>query len=276
MNRAAVRRTFVVVLVLLPILVVMGLLHRQEVAVSATVNPVVATITFPANPTPWPTVDMRHVTPVPTLSAPPTAPVVTPPNNDQQPIDPDEPLYLIMTGIRHPDTRISVNESTAIITGRVEEVFPARWSTPDGRRPADVRANNYQEAIYTPIRIRVEQSFLQYVPGEDVIVYALGGIIDRDQMVYTSDDLFSFRLGEQVIVFIEDVGRKIDGNPLLQVRERYSISPEGLAYNSLRQLPLQELVQEIQASLASPLTIATSIPGSFPTAMSTPTPTRET
>lgn len=258
MNQAAVRRIFVVAFVLLPTLIVMALLHRQQVAVSATSQSVVPTITFPTNPTPWPTVDMRHVTPVPTLSAPPTEPPITLPTEEI--INPSDPFYLIINGNRTPNTRVSVNDSSAIVIGQVEEIFPARWSTPDGQRPADPFAYDNQATIYTPVRIQVEQSFLGYTTGEQMVVYALGGMVGQDAVVYASDDTYKFQLGDRVVVFVEELGAEIDGNPQLQVRERYSISSEGLAYNGLRQVPLQELVQEIEASLASPLPVVTSIP----------------
>lgn len=209
--------------------------------------------TFPANPTPWPTVNLPPMTPFPTYVAEPTEEVGPESDVDLRPIDPNQPLTIIINPLRSPDTATSVNESTTILIGNVTEILPARWSTPDGQRPQDPRANGVSELIYTPVRIAIEQSISGDINGGEIIIHALGGVVGTDEVILSGDDLANFQVGDKVLVFVKDRGTIIDGNPRIEVAERYTITSDGVATNIYRSLPLADLLAEIQAATNQPL-----------------------
>jgi hypothetical protein len=168
---------------------------------------------------------------------------------------PDDPYQLVIHADRVPNTLTSTKATTTIVIGIVRQVLPPRWDTPDGGRPANPhdRAKGY--SIFRPVLVQVEQ----YVKGEQpqrmVQVYALGGKIGQDYVVWDSDTLNTFQEGERVALFLKEI---VDGLPALNGRalfgltDHYTIKPDGQVTNGYRTVPLQQLLDEIASAEKQP------------------------
>lgn len=201
-------------------------------------------------PTPFPTVLLPPMTPVPTSSGLPptrTPPVITPPSMPQ----PSDPFNLTVAAARFPNTRISVNEATNIIIGTVKEILPARWSTVDGKRPPNPHIEGLADVIYRPVVFEVEQYYKGKGNEQELVLVGVGGTVGQDSMDYASDDLFTFQVGERMIVFLKGSQYVLNGRPLATVVERYTITTDKQAKNDFRAVPHQVLLDEISAAIAS-------------------------
>lgn len=199
-------------------------------------------------PTPFPDVIIPPMTAVPTDSGPP--PTRTPPSYSPQPTPlPDAPFNQTVFITRFPNTAVSVAESSFIVIGTVKDILPARWSTPDGKRPANPFAANSQAFIFRPIIVNVEQYLLGNESTQQIILTAPGGTVGQDSFEYPSDDLFTFQSGERVIVFGIQRTNLPDGSIRRDVGERYTLTSDGQAKNSLRTLALSQLLDEVRAAL---------------------------
>lgn len=163
--------------------------------------------------------------------------------------NPDDPVHIGVAGEESGNIEISTDQASIIAIGTVKQVMPARWSTPDGLRPANPRETSPEgyliHTIFRPVLLEVEQ----YLKGEqsqrELLLFAWGGTVGADS-VEISGDPYEFREGERVIVFLVPDHRTHNNSPLLGIVERYTITPDGQAVNSLRSVPLQELIKEIQ------------------------------
>jgi hypothetical protein len=256
------RRIFRVIIALLTLAVasLSYIFFQQDPASSASLNQEVPTVVFPDNPTPWPTINLPPMTPVPTYAATPTDEPIAPSDADLQPSDLSQPLRLIISAVRSSNTEISVKESASIIIGRVKEILPAIWVTPDGKRPKDLQASDYNDIIMTPVLIEVEQFLRGSQSQTEILIYAVGGFVEPDEVKYTSDDLYEFIAGERVVVFIRDRGAKVGDNPRLEVVERYTVWPDETVSNTYRTLTLKELLQEISLVTTLPTVVSTAQP----------------
>jgi hypothetical protein len=201
-------------------------------------------------PTPFPTVFLPPMTPVPTSSGLPptrTPPAITPPSMPQ----PSDPFNLTVAAARFPNTRVSVNEATRIIIGTVKEILPARWSTADGQRPPNPHVEGLADVIYRPVVFEVEQYYKGKGNEQELVLVGFGGTVGQDSMEYAGDDLFTFHVGERMIVFLKESQYTLNGRPLATVVERYTITTDKQAKNELRGVPHQLLLDEINAAIAS-------------------------
>lgn len=208
-----------------------------------------ASALLPNSPTPFPMQDTRTT---PQAAGPdriggqptPARPLGLPPTPR-----PSDPYQLTIYGHRTVDTRRSMREATVVAIGTVTQVHPARWTTPDGRRPENPHAPTNLETIYTPVRVEVER----YLKGErsesQLLIFALGGVVGKDSVEARVSDVNVFQEGQRVIVFLVDKNLKLDGVPLWSIVERYTLTDDGQAVNSLHSLPLTELLDEVYAAL---------------------------
>jgi hypothetical protein len=191
-------------------------------------------------PTPAPTVVLGPMTPVPTGvysgapgTPPPPAPLPT--------TDPSAPFDLVVQARRASSPQFVARQAEVIVTGTVRQVMPARWTTVNGQRPSNPHA--LTESIFTPVLIEVE-TYLKGQQQLQLLLYAPGGRVGQDVIRYEPND-FTFRNSERVIMYLTKWDRLIDNKELWNIIDRYTISSNGQAVNSQRELPLQQLRVEI-------------------------------
>lgn len=199
-------------------------------------------------PTPFPTYILPAMTPVPTGWRPPTPTLGPTPTYSTPP--PSEPFILTVVGEKIPNTSRSTSQATFVVIGIVKQVLPARWTTPDGRRPANPHASTNQEIIFTPVLLEVEQA-IKGQPSQLLYVFAFGGTMGLDRVERTSDDVDKFTQGERVMAFLapEPRGLNLNNNVLWRVIERYTVRPDGQVENSHLTLPLDKLMLEIREAI---------------------------
>jgi hypothetical protein len=152
----------------------------------------------------------------------------------------------------------TVSRSALFITvGKVIEVLPARWTTPDGSRPASPCAPTNVDTIWTPVVIEIEQMVKgQQLPAH-VTIIALGGQVGADSVEYGDilGETYKFQPGERVVAFLGEQGGFVlspDAALPLGIIERYTIRPDGQPTNNIRTLPLPQLLTEIRAAISAP------------------------
>ena len=191
--------------------------------------------------------------PFPTLD-----PSATFPQSPPATLRPEDPMIGAACGLRETDINTVVADSTTIVRGTITQVPPARWSTPDGRRPANPHdPQSTGNIIYRPVVMRVDEYLKGEQPRRALVLLARGGTVGQDSFNYCGDPLYTFQKGEQVILFLrppeEGLGtippETTGGPPLLAIVEHYTINSDGQAVNINRQVPLQQLLDEIQAAI---------------------------
>lgn len=200
-------------------------------------------------PTPWPTIVFPPMTPVPTarnaieagmqdrITPTPPPPLPTPKASD--------PYHMKINGARLPLPERITKEATVVAIGAVKQILPARWTTPDGKRPANPHAPPYQ-TIYRPVVLEVQQYLKGPQPQPQLLLWVLGGTVGQDSVEYQVDDLFTFREGDRVVVYLVSEGRTLNTSPLLTPRDRYTVTKDGRAGNGYRNLSLRQLIDEIR------------------------------
>jgi len=110
-----------------------------------------------------------------------------------------QPIQIRSNGIWGPEVlNISylAEKSDAILIGKVSEVLPSKWDTPDGKRPRILA----DEIIYTDAVIEVERYLKNPQFKSKIVVRTLGGTIGRDSMEVENEA--NFKAGETVFVFL--------------------------------------------------------------------------
>lgn len=190
------------------------------------------TVVFPTAPTgPYPQSGIR--TPE-VLSSP--LPYSTP--------RPEDPLRITISPARVGDPRLSTRLSTLAIIGTVTEIQSARWTTPDGRRPANPRDRQSPYEIITPIFLRVDRVIVGAGPSVRLAAIIPEGAVGEDYVRY-SDGIYSFQAAQQVVLFLKPAKRpplQLDGLPTWDIVDRYTVTPTQQATNPYQTLPLAELV----------------------------------
>ena len=151
---------------------------------------------------------------------------------------------------RFPHIPSTSRLSTVIVIGTVKQILPARWTTADGRRPA----NPTGYTIFRPVFVDVEE----YLKGEQnaktLQLYAWGGRIGNDVYETQPDKLYEFQQGERAVLFLEELDPaafpfSIDGSSLWSVQEHYTLTGDDQAQNFYQTLPLPELRATVQTAL---------------------------
>lgn len=210
-------------------------------------------------PTPFPKVPTLAVTPVPTSAISereyrqqfqagrPAQQLPTP--------RPDAPFRSTVYMDGGPDTTISTRESTAIIVGAIRQVLPARWSTADGLRPANPFAEPDRYTIFRPVVVDVEQSLKGPPSQTSLLLFAFGGTVGPDSAGVEPPGKYTFQEGERAVLFLRERSREpasLVGRALWDVKEHYTVSPDGLATSGRRTVPLQQLLAEVSDTQRQP------------------------
>ena len=162
---------------------------------------------------------------------------------------PADPVRLTIVGDHPSDIATWYDASDSVVVATVRQVFPARWTTPDGVRPANPHDPSSAATIVTPVAIEVERSLTGVPPGQRLLLVAQGGAVGEDTIA-RADGLTAFREGERVVLFLQARDRTLPGlpdRPVWEVLERYTVTPEGLATNPYATLSLPQLINQIAA-----------------------------
>ncbi len=213
-----------------------------------------------APPTPFPTVVLPEMTPVPPggdkdFDATPTPGYFVPPTPQ-----PSDPIHLqVAAGMVPLTVDQATNEAQVVVMGVVKQVGPARWTTPDGSRPADPHAQSNRDYIVTPITIQVTNALKggSLVPGTELTLQAFGGQVGRDKVEWLHDKDNLYRVGQQVLVFLAAPGgadalQTIEGRPAWMQVERYTVDPEDKARNWHSNIPVQQLLDQVRNAAQTP------------------------
>lgn len=207
------------------------------------------------------------VVPEPTEILPPEVPAPFPRPND--------PYQLTIYAERETNTKLLTQKSKIITIGTVKEVLPARWTTPDGLRPANPWAFDNKYTIFTPVRVEVKQYLKGQQSQRSFVLFALGGQVGQDKVAWGTDQLNVFQPGEQVLVFLSGT-TSVANESFWGVVEHYTMTKDGYFSNGHRSLVAQQLVSEIQTQmiplvtrLARPISVmAIHVPLAHPHTMS--------
>lgn len=162
---------------------------------------------------------------------------------------PADPVRLTIAGDHPPDIATWYDASDAVVVATVRQVLPARWTTPDGARPANPHDPSSAATIVTPVVIEVERSLTGKSPGQRLLLAAQGGSVGEDTIA-RDDGLTTFREGERVVLFLQARDRTLPGlpdRPIWEVLERYTVTPEGMATNPYATLSMPQLINQIAA-----------------------------
>lgn len=142
----------------------------------------------------------------------PTYPIEDEPIQTQPIPDADEPYGFESIVDYAPYDQVEIGPAARrtdmFVLGRVVEVLPAEWTTPDGARPENPwQADHVEFTIITPVIVEVEEVFLSrdtsWKKGDFITIAAHGGAVD-DDYVYTNALSQHFETGEIILVGLSD------------------------------------------------------------------------
>jgi hypothetical protein len=209
-----------------------------------------------ATPAAWDPGPTLAITPVPTGSdpgfdaTPALAYTPAPPPAAADPYN----LIIAADGWPGPTTE-AVAYADAVVRGVVGALGAARWSTPDGGRPANPHATASRDYIFTPVTLDAADTLKGDPALRRYDLLAIGGAVGPDSVRWDGDDSQRFTVGQEVVVFLRRAGpgdrlATLAGRPLWKVTARYTIAPgpagAPTAANVYRTLPLADLLREIR------------------------------
>jgi len=195
-----------------------------------------------AGPSSTPETPNTSQIPIPNLT-----PRVMPSRPTQPTPLPSDPYQVLATGTRDTfDPKIIAQDSSIIVVGIVQDILPARWTTIDGRRPANPHANSNTDTIYTPVLIKVETDVKGLGIQQQLYLYAWGGAIGQDSATWQLDAMYQFKEGERAVLFLNERGQLLNNSPLWSINEHYTIDTKDNADNGYQSLPLQKLLEQIK------------------------------
>lgn len=205
-------------------------------------------------PVPFPGVTATTGYPTPEPRPPLNTTVPYLPQNPRT-VRPDEPFQVVANATTYPNTSIETNGSQLVVRGTITRVLPAQWTTIDGKRPANPHAQSPQYTIYRPVLMNIEQRLKGVPPDQQLALYVPGGEIGQDSVRRLPDTLWEFSEGENVVLFLyatqENQPRAWEGKALWQVGQHYTLTTDGQAKNYYRAVPIQQLLDEIEAAQKS-------------------------
>ncbi len=179
-------------------------------------------------------------------SPPPYTPAPTP--------LPSAPYNLQIFASQGPaNVQVDTAQSDLIVQGTVIQVLDARWTTVDGKRPANPHAASNTAFIYTPVLLRLTQTLKGQVAQPEIVVAALGGKVGLDSVEWETDKSQIFKQGDNVVLFLgssasyEYAGllTKELGRTAWHAYTRYDVAPDEQATSVDRKVPLADLIGEI-------------------------------
>ena len=208
--------------------------------------PTAAPPSLTRTPVPTPVATYAISYDVPDPKAPPDH-LGAPPSRQWATPRPEDSYHLRVDAVWDWTISGSASRSTVIALGTVVRLLPARWTTPDGARPAN--PHDHRETIYTPVVVEVERYLKGAATGGQLYLFALGGRVGGDS-VTMGDGLMHLFEGERVVVFLRERDRQpqaYDGSPLWTVVNHYTVAEDGSARNFYQRMALQQLLDEIAA-----------------------------
>ena len=204
-------------------------------------------------PTPFPTVMLPPMTPVPLdgdkdFDASPTPGFYLPPT----PLPGDPYILQVAADGVPPSVDEATGQAQLVVSGLVKQVGPARWTTSDGSRPANPHLPGNRDYIVTPVTIQVTNALKgsNIGLGAELTLQAFGGVVGQDRVEWLHDKDNLYQTGQQVIVFLvppsaSDPLQTSGNRQLWQSIERYTVDANGRARNSHSDVPAQQLLDEI-------------------------------
>jgi hypothetical protein len=227
-----------------------------EQTVYPTIDPqrtptIYATLPASPNPPPFPSYPVPTWTSVPIGSddeafLTPIVPTYVPPST----VQPETPYHQTVSFTGWSNAELATTDATVIVNGTVKRVGSARWTTPDGKRPANPWAPDNKYTIFRPIAIHAGSYLKGSESKAELLVMAGGGVVGLDSVDYHPASLYTFREGERVLVFLRKSDHLMDNSPLWWLVGYYFIAGEDAinAYNNER-VPLQQLLSEVREVL---------------------------
>jgi hypothetical protein len=214
-------------------------------------------------PTPFPTVILPEMTPVPpggdaSFDATPTPGYYVPPTRQA-----GDPFILqVSVGmIAHTADQVT-NEAQAVVVGVVKQVGPPRWTTPDGSRPANPHLQTNRDYIITPVIIQVTNApktgkATGLGPGAELVLQAFGGQIGEDKVEWLHDQDNLYQVGQRVVVFLaaptgQDRLQTIGGRPAWVTLDRYTVDANNRARNWHSDMPVEQLLDIVGNAAQGP------------------------
>lgn len=192
-------------------------------------------------PTPAPPIPYDRPTPDPARQ--PSAPPPTP--------RPEDPYHagVAITAAYPPDKELARGAELVVIA-TVKQILPGRWTTADGKRPANPHAPANRETIFNPVLVEVEQYLKGQRPERELLIRANGGTVGHDSFTY-GDDMSTYSEGQRVVLFLARRPARgpqsHEGRELWSVGFRYTIGQDGWANAGSRRVPLPQLREELAA-----------------------------
>lgn len=93
-----------------------------------------------------------------------------------------------------------ISMADSIVIGKVTNISPSKWNTPDGKKPPMDNTNS--NIIFTDIYIQVDKYLKNPQNTEIIVVRLLGGKVGEDEQ--KSEDQPSYNLNENVLIFLVD------------------------------------------------------------------------
>ncbi len=125
--------------------------------------------------------------------------------------DTKEPITLYMgISVAQMDLDELIKDSELIVIGRVDEVYPGRWSTPNGKSPSRDAALDF--IIITDVNFQIEQVLKGKIIETNIRVREFGGQAGQDALIISAGEHYD--LGQNYVLFlIEDTGLTADIEP---------------------------------------------------------------
>lgn len=231
-----------------------GVWPSGAVSISSTNEP------LPSSPTP-----IVYVTqPVPSWTAVPIGsdPGFNDPVGNPTPVyatpgptlGPDEPWGGSLNLYRISDVQASIQRAEVIFIGTVLEVGPARWTTVDGKRPANPHSPENKDTIFRPVRVIAETHLKGIHKQTEFVLMAYGGVVGKDALEWAGDDLQSFTPNERVLVFLSNppqLSQYVASTKLAlwKLDDKFTLTSDGMAFNTYKKMPLDQLLAEIQSAV---------------------------
>ena len=142
--------------------------------------------------------------------------------------------------------------SHIVVEGVIDELYPARWTTPQPAGPGVITkevAKNPNIHIRTPVQLSVKRVFKGESVGDTLKFSFVGGRVGDTALVYEGNE--TFEEGSRVIVFL---GKGKPGSPA------HNVEPEALyprlhlvvrgdvAQGPIKDIPMKELLQQLNSN----------------------------
>jgi hypothetical protein len=239
---------------------------------------------------------IREVTPYPTFPGEEETPVPETPGPTPDPNDPFRIYEFVDPGEPYTPQSL-VRRFDVIVVGTVTEVLPARWTTPDGSRPANPHETVPEEfTIFTPVVIELDAPPLLARPEEElssylaeistsgrIVVATLGGTVGDDAVV-TENFHHKLELGDRVVTalssaYFDDQARQslfaTEAGAAWTPGQTYQLDNDGTAVtigeSGFVAMNSNELITMILNAVEEGMSTATPSPATPSPALPTPT-----